>query len=897
MLRLLGEVSAGAVDLGPPRQRCVLAALAVDAGKVVPVERLVERVWGVDAAPRSRTTLHSYVSRLRRAVAGIGGLEIEHRSGGYVLTGDAVDLLRFHDLRARAREGDAIGRLSEALALWRAEALTGLDGEWVREERDRLEQERLAASNELVDARLATGEGGELVAELSARVSRHPLNERVAGQYLVALHRSGRSIDALEHYRQVRERLLAELGAEPSAALRELHQRILVADPRLTAVRTIPVVPRQLPSEPATFVGRRDELDRLDAVRTAAVSAIAGTGGIGKTSLALRWAHRHAGRFPDGQLFVDLRGFSPTEEPMTAGEALGGLLHALAVDPGRIPACTQDRSALFRSLVAGRRMVLVLDNAACTDQVVPLLPGNDECAVIITSRNRLPGLITRYAAQHLLLSELTEAEGRALLTDRLGAGRLEAEPFATDRLIAVCGGFPLALSIVAAHAQMRQGLPLATLAAELDEAVIDVLDNEEPSASLPAVLSWSLRALCPRLRDAFALLGIAPGPDIGLAAAVNLLGTTPAQARQVLRALEEASLLHQDVPGRWRMHDLVRAYATTVARDVPEPVRENASRRVLDHYVQAARVAEEVMDQICFPSPLDHVTGDVHLDPVPDDATAQAWFEAEFACLVAAQQSALDQRRYAVTWLLAWHLHTFMVRRGLTHARLTTWRLAAEAAGHLDDPAVLANTERMTGVAHISLGHHEIAVEHLHRALAMAEHCDDTVHLAGVHYSLGVAWGQQDPRQALTHARHALVLYRAVEEPRWEARALAQMGWHAAALGQLDAARGYSRLALARHRRHGFRTGEAAVLTCLGLIAHRRGHYEESARHYEESIAVVRELGHLLGLADGLERLGHTLVALGRHSCAEAVWREALGIYLHRGMKAETERVHHLLTR
>ncbi|WP_211257735.1 AfsR/SARP family transcriptional regulator [Lentzea albidocapillata] len=888
-------MSAGAVDLGAPRQRCVLAALAVDAGKVVPVDRLVERVWGADAAPRARTTLHSYVSRLRRAVAAIGGLAIEHRSGGYVLLGDEIDLLKFHDLRARARSGDAAGLLTEALALWRAEALTGLDGEWAREERDRLEQERLAASHELVDARLAAGGGGELVAELAARVASHPLNEHVARQYLLALHRAGRGTDALEHYRRIRERLQAELGTEPSVALRELHQRILAADPRLTAAPPLPVVPRQLPSEPITFVGRHEELDRLDAAvaGTVLISAIAGTGGIGKTSLALRWAHRNAGRFADGQLYIDLRGFSPAEEPMDAGEALGGLLHALAVEPGRIPADVQSRSALFRSLVAGRRMVLVLDNAASTDQVVPLLPGSELCTVLVTSRNRLPGLVTRYAAEHLVLTELNDADARALLAGRLGTGRLEAEPRAVDQLIAMCGGFPLALSIVIAHAQIRRGLPLAVLAAELSDAVIDVLDNEEPSASLPAVLSWSLRALCPWQRDAFALLGTSPGPDIGLAAAACLLGIERAPARQVLRALEEASLLYQDVPGRWRMHGLVRAYAAAVAQDLPAVVREEATRRVLGHYLEAARAADRTMDRLRFPPPIDHVVHDAHVDPVPDDQAAQEWFEAEFACLVAAQQSALDQQSHAVAWLLAWNTTTFMARSGLVHARLAMWRIAADAATHLRNTAVLASTEHMTGAALVVLGHHETAVEHLHRALALA----DPVHLAGVHYSLGVAWGPKDARQAFKHARRALAVYRVMGAREWEARTLAQISWLTAFLGRLDAARSFSRVALAMHREQGYRTGEATMLACLGFVAHESDCYEESVEHYEQAIAVVRELGHLHGLADGLERMGHTLVALGRHSCAEAAWREALGIYLQRGMEAETERVQRLLTR
>ncbi|NUT51365.1 MAG: transcriptional regulator, SARP family protein, partial [Saccharothrix sp.] len=666
--RLLGAVTVlvdgAVVDSGPARQRCVLAALAVDAGEVVSVDRLIHRVWGEHSPLRARQTLVSYVSRLRQLLAGDTGdtAAVVRRSGGYslVVRPSTIDLYRFLDLRSRAVAQDAkraAALLEEALGLWRGEALAGLSGDWVAAERDRLHRERLAAESDLTDARLALGEGAGLVVELAARAVEHPLDERTAGQYLLALHRAGRTADALTHYHRVREHLVEELGIDPGVALRELYRLILAGDPTLLGeperageredttpdderasgdthapATTSAVTPRQLPVTPAQFVGRHEELDLLDAAlldqawtTTVVISAIAGAGGIGKTWLALHWAHRHAERFPDGQLFVDLRGFSPDGAPMEPAVAARGFLDALGVEPHRLPVDPHAQTALFRSLVEGRRMLVVLDNAATSDQVVPLLPGGTACTVVVTSRHRLPGLVARHGARPLSLDVLTDAEAHTVLVSALGAARVAEQRPAVAELVGMCGGFPLALGVIAARARAEPRLPLDRIVAELRESGLGALADEDPSANLPAVLSWSLRHLTGDQREVFAQLGVAPGPDISLAAAAGLTDRPQAEARQVLRVLQDASLVDRDVRGRYAMHDLVRAFATATAQDLAEPVRRAALHRVVDFYLHTAHAAAHVLDPHRTPVPVDRPAPGARPSPPADEVAAMAW--------------------------------------------------------------------------------------------------------------------------------------------------------------------------------------------------------------------------------------------------------------------------------
>ncbi|MDX8146928.1 BTAD domain-containing putative transcriptional regulator [Lentzea sp. BCCO 10_0061] len=906
VVRLLGEVSSEVdgqpVDLGTPKQRCVLAALAVDAGRVVPMDRLVERVSGADAAHRSRATVQSYISRLRQALAGAGGVSIVRRSGGYALVADTAepvtDLHRFRDLCARARGDDvqAVRVWTEALALWRGQPLTGVEGEWAEAERDRLAQERLAAEHDLADAVLRLGKGGQLVNELSARSARQPLDERVTGQYMLALHQAGRTVDALDVYRRVRARLVEELGTEPGAALQDLHQRLLNSDSVPAGASQGPraLVPRQLLMAPTPFVGREDELAALDAaLNTSAVAAIVGSGGIGKSWLALHWAHRHAHRFPDGQLHVDLRGFSADGDVLSAASAVRGFLDALGVEPGRIPVEPHAQAALFRSLVADKRMLLVLDNAADTAHVTPLLPGGGSCAVLVTSRNRLPGLVTGHGARHVVLDVLGDTESRDLLGARLGTAQAEAERAAVKDLVELCGGYPLALSIIAGRAHTGPGSSLPALAAELRESLLDVLDEGDPAASLPAVLSLSYNALTAAQRALFGLLAIAPGPGIGLPAAASLTGLSQARTRTVLRGLEQASLISQDALGRYGMHDLIRRYADDAAhRDLAEQQRESALRRVIGFYLHTAHAADRLVYPHRVDVLLDPPAQGCSPQPLPDSAAAVVWFDAEHLCLLAAQHVAAELGWRQAVWQLAWSLSTFHQLRGHHHDQVRTWQAALVASELLPDPAATVLGHRQLGLVHAELGRREQALDHLLRALALAEQHHDVTAQAHTHTALARAYEQQgDDRRALEHSVRSLELCRVLGNPVWEAGALNGVGWYAARLGEHDRAREHCQAALAFYRAHDDPSGEAGVLDSLGYIAHLAGDHAQAVDHYRRSLALQRELIYDYAIAEALAGLGAPHAALGQFDEARAAWQEALEIYQQQGRTEEAQRI------
>ena len=514
--RILGSVEARvdgmSIDIGHPRQRAVLAALLVQANHLVSTDQLLDRVWGEQPPARGRETVYNYLSRLRTALrAADDEVRLDRRSGGYLLAvhDQAVDLHQFRHLVTQARTTDedeqALALFEQALGLWHGEPVPGLDTPWATSLRAGLNDERLAAELDHADTALRCGRHTELIASLSARATRHPFDERVAGQMMLALYRCGRQADALEHYQALRRRLAEELGTDPGPDTQRLHQQILAADQSLTAGNVAPapraaVVPRQLPTATGHLVGRASEVSTLtEQMQSVAgggavvITAVGGIGGIGKTALALHWAHQNLGRFPDGQLFVDLQGFSPTGVPLQPAEAMRGFLDAVGVDPAR-PADLHAQTGLYRSVVADKRMLIVLDNAASVEQVRPLLPGSPTCTVLVTSRRQLAGLTTGYGAGQLNIDVLPDAQARELLAHRLGRHRIATEPEAVADLLGICAGLPLAVGIVAARAHQHPDFRLAVLADELRDssARLDALDAGDLRANLRAVLSWSL---------------------------------------------------------------------------------------------------------------------------------------------------------------------------------------------------------------------------------------------------------------------------------------------------------------------------------------------------------------------------------------------------------------------
>lgn len=901
-LCLLGDVEAridgSVVDLGHARQRCVLALLAVDANRVVPVDQLLDRVWGDRLPQRARGTLRSYLSRLRRALAATSEVEIARRPGGYVLTVDpmAVDLHRFPRLVAEARAADdetAAVLFEQALGLWRGEAFAMLDTPWLNDVRAAVNQERLAAELDRNDLALGHGQHAELVGELRNRAGEHALNERLAGQLMVALYRCGRQAEALDTYQRVRVRLIEELGTHPSPPLEELHRQILAADPALAASGTTarssvvrPPAPRQLPMPPSTFTGRDRELAALDKAldesgrgATMVISAIGGCGGMGKTWLAMRWAHDNIERFPDGQLYVNLRGFDPGSEPVPPAVAVRGFLDALGVQPAAIPADPDAQAGLYRSLVAGKRMLILLDNARDSTQVTSLLPGTESCTVLVTSRHQLTGLVTAHGARPLALDVLTNAEAHQLLTRHVGADRAAAEAQAVRVLLDRCAGLPLALGIIAARAAISPDFPLAALAEDLTAAPtrLDALDAGEPQVNLRAVLTCSFHALAPDAAHVFALLGLAPGPDISLPGAASLTGLHSARARNQLRDLTIANLVHEHAAGRYRMHDLVRLFAAEQGNTLDTESRREAVHRLLDHYLHTADAAAILLLPQADPMTLAPPRPGVTPESLAGYSDALAWFTTEHQVLLTAITHAAGAEFDAHTWQLARTLETFLNRRGHWHDWAATGRMALDAARRSADRSAQAYAHRGLALANVRLARFGDAPGHLRQALDLFATIDDRTGQAHTYRSLSRVAAQQGLfRDALPHAQQALDLYRATGHLAGQAHALNAVGWFHAHLDDPQHALTCCQQALTLHQELDDRHGQATVWDSLGYAHHRLGDYQQAIACYQQSLALWGVVADRYSEAECLSHLGDSHHAAGSHDLARDAWRRAL---------------------
>ncbi|MFD7819047.1 BTAD domain-containing putative transcriptional regulator [Streptomyces sp. NPDC059785] len=935
--------SSAEIDLGPPQQRLVLAALLLAEGSQVVSSELVKAVWGCEAPASAFGVLRTYIHRLRKALEPAGDTAasvIRSTADGYQLriSPQELDLSSFRELLAQAEQarcaGDdkgVAGFLQEALSLWRGTALAGVRGDYAQAQRQRLEALRLSAQADRIAAELSLGDHSEAAAELVRLVAEHPLDERFRELLMLALYRSGRQAAALDTYREARTLLANELGVDPGPALQTMYQRILRADTRLTTspATTAPAqvsvpssrnpvsagaspVPAQLPPGLPVFVGRDAELAELHESTsggTVVVSAISGTAGVGKTAFAVHWARQVADRFPDGQLYVNLRGFDPAGPPVSPQHALRTVLESLGADAHRLPQNIDSLAARFRTLLAGKRMLLLLDNARDAAQVRPLLPGAPGCLAIVTSRSRLPGLVAVDGAHPVDLDVLSVPEARELLARRLTTGRIEAEPQAVEEIISRCARLPLALAVAAARAATRPALSLAAIAAELRESAdgLDAFHDGDTAADIRAVFSWSYQALAPDAARLFRFLALHPGPDITLPAAAGLVALPLPRTRQLLTELVQVHLLEEHVPGRYTSHDLLRTYATELTHTLDPPHEVQAARRrILDHYLHSAREALTLTGERALITMAPAAEG-VRVETFGADTDkAAAWFTAEQAVLLAAVEQAAAHHYDGHTWQLAWAMANHLHWRGLWQEHEAVHHTAMVAARRLGDLTAQAHIHHGLSVVTAARDRGDEARVHAERAIELFTEVDDMRARAECYRTLSrVAEQQGDPETALAAAQQYLALHRTYADHdrddtddtddsrglRATAVALNMVGWSHSQLGQHQQALDHCRQALALCQELDCSTGAAETWGNIGYAHHHLGHYEQAVEAYRNAVDFSRRGDFHWMIAEALTRLGDAHLSFGQPNAARTAWVEALDIkeQLGAGGAADTE--------
>jgi tetratricopeptide (TPR) repeat protein len=649
------------------------------------------------------------------------------------------------------------------------------------------------------------------------------------------------------------------------------------------------IVPRQLPISPANFAGRENELAQLGQLLALCsapqVIAVSGMAGVGKTTLALHWAHDVAEWFPDGQLYLNLRGYDTLAAPVTPARAVRGLLDSLGVPPERIPVDLDAQAALYRSLLADRHILVVLDNARDGEQVRPLLPGSPGCVALVTSRSHLTSLIITDGAYPLILDVLNNHEARDLLAGRIGQNRVDAEPEAAEHIIASCGRLPLALSVVAARAAAHPTFSLRALARELRDSStgeLDALDNDEATVSLRTAFCRSYEQLSSPAARMFRLLALHPGPDITIAAAASLAGLSATTARSVLTELASAYLTTEQEPGRFTLHELLRAYAAErVKHQDSGAERHAASRRMLDHYLHTAHSASRLINPhpVYGPLSLEQPCAGTVLESLADDRAASTWFDAEYLVLIAVADHAAATCEDTHAWQLAGSLNEYCRRQGRWEDWLNIQRTALTSAQRQDSRLGQACAHAAIGRACSWLGRHDDAGAHLHQALHLFGELGDKPGQASIHMSLAwIADRQYHAADALANDRQALALYRAAEHAPGLASALNNLGWSYTQLGDYSQALACCQEALALQRRLDDLRGQAHTVDSLGYAHHHLGQHKEAAASFRQALALYQQFGSLNSQVEVLDHLGDSLAAAGDRAAANANWTRALDI-------------------
>ncbi|WMX46551.1 BTAD domain-containing putative transcriptional regulator [Streptomyces roseicoloratus] len=951
---VLGPVRAArggaAVPTGSPQQRALLAALLLRDGRTATASELIDAIWGEDPPSQALAAVRTYASRLRKALdPGV----LVSESGGYALRTSSLDLTRAHDLaaeaeklRAAGRRGTARERLNEALALWDGEALASVPGPYAETQRTRLEEWRLQLLETRLDLDLEVGAHAEAVSELTALTAAHPLRERLRELLMLALYRSGRQAEALAVYADTRRLLADELGVDPNPELSRLQQRILQADAELarpveeSAPAPAPVArPAQLPATVPDFTGRAGFVRELGLrLATAegsvmAVSALAGIGGVGKTTLAVHVAHEARPHFPDGQLYVDLQGAGSRAAAPEA--VLGAFLRALGTPDSAIPDSLDERAALYRSTLDGRRVLVLLDNARDAAQIRPLLPGTAGCAALVTSRIRMVDL----AGAHLVdLDVMSPDEALQLFTRIVGEERVRAEREAALDVVAACGFLPLAIRIAASRLAARRTWTVSVLAAKLADERRRLDELQAGDLAVKATFELGYGQLEPAQARAFRLLGLADGPDISLAAAAAVLDLPEWETEDLLEALVDTSLVESAAPGRYRYHDLVRLYARACAeRDEHPPVeRELALSRLLDFYLAtAARVyaIERPGDRT-----VDHLeTTDGAGLSFSDAGQALDWLHAEADCVLACAQQSLSRPfvRRAVDLLMAAkdlaesgaNAHRYetaakavrdaarafgdacsegRARTTLSQLYSTAGRFeeAAAEAGAADalsrvsgDPWTLANAPNERGILALYENRHADAEAHLSKAREAFRadanrpgEASALCNLSRVHLATGRVAGAVDLAKqgiAIYESADAGLALRLANGKYALGLALTAAGQTARACEVLTEA-----LAVFQESRQQLWHGMTLFRIAEVHLADRK--HASAASSAEQALSVLHGIGGDWRRANVLTVLGRSLAGLGQTGRARACWGDALAVF-ERSDSPEAEAVRDLL--
>ncbi|MFD7920678.1 BTAD domain-containing putative transcriptional regulator [Streptomyces sp. NPDC059740] len=951
---VLGPVRAWRAEAplatGSPQQRALLAALLLRGPRTATVSELVDALWGEEPPPAAVAALRTYASRLRKTFGADAAILVSE-SGGYalrpapdrplVLDADLAEQYALEAEKARAL-GDRAGarsRLADALGLWDGEVLAGVPGPFAETQRARLAERRLT----LLEARLALdldlGDHAEAVAELTALTAAHPLRERLRELLMLALYRGGRQAEALAVYTDTRRLLADELGVDPCATLTDLHQRMLRADPALAGApapvgeATLPALPapRQLPAAVADFTGRTGFVSELGEQlasaegRVMAVSAVAGIGGVGKTTLAVHVAHAAAERFPDGQLYADLQGAGPT--PAAPGTVLGAFLRALGVPQSAVPENLEERAALYRSTLAGRRVLTLLDDARDAAQVRPLLPGTEGCAALVTSRARMADL----EGAHLVdLDVMTTDEALTLFTRIVGADRAGVEREAALDVVAACGFLPLAIRIAASRLAARRNWTVSLLAGKLADERRRLDELRVGDLAVKATFELGYSQLEPVQARAFRLLGLAEGPDVSLAAAAALLDLDQDTAEELVESLVDVSLLEVSSPGRYRFHDLVRLFARACAeRDEQPSEQEAALRRLLDFYLATAvRVhALEESDDWLAGHLLTSTTPGLDF---PDGDAALRWMYSEGRCLLScamqstgrtsvrravdlllaadylaeAGEDALQYKSAAKTLLTAAQRHEDVVAQARAHIVLSTTHTVA---GRLDiadthatsamllgaaaqDGFATSQAANERGVNAIASGRYEDAQAYLEQALDAFREMGNVQSVAAALSNLARAHlGAGRVGQAVELAQESVDIYRSTEASVRLANGLYSLG---IALNQAD-----QREAAVARLEEGLKIFLAcgqpfwAAMTRMRLaeVLLQAGSSAEAAVRAEQALATLGPSGAPRWRADILTLHGRTLHELGQRERAMVRWRDALALYEEMGSPRSAE--------